>query len=229
MWQKGRQGEKAGNQNHCCDHVAQDHCCGNAAHQKSQQPIVRDGKVGVSRLPEEDTREDHCGNAAHDHCCDNAVHQKSHQPIARGKVGVAWLCGDTTNIVIRIYPFHFHQMHICKHFTRSSYLSSATRAFPYQPTQRIARRGSSRRGSSVRRSRRRSRLRFRKGIYFWSGLLLSPLYGLLIFQNRKIISFIILCEKYKRTCSFRLNWNQKTKVMSLIFLHFKRCAMAADL
>ena len=29
MWQKGRQGEKAGNQNHCCDHVAQDHCCGN--------------------------------------------------------------------------------------------------------------------------------------------------------------------------------------------------------
>ena len=74
-------------------------------------------------------------------------------------------------------------------------------------------RGPSRRGSSVRRSRRRSRLRFRKGIYFWSGLLLSPLYGLLIFQNRKIISFIILCDKYRRTCSFRLNWNQKTNVM----------------
>ncbi len=111
-----------------------------------------------------------------------------HQPIVRGKVGVAWLCGDTTNIVIRIYPFHFHQMHICKHFTRSSYLSSATRAFLLQPTQRIARRGLSRRlrGSSLRRSRRRSRLRFRKGIYFWSGMLLSPLYGLLIFQNRKI-------------------------------------------
>ena len=64
MWRKGQQGKKAGNQNHWCDHVAQDHCCGNAAHQKSQQPIVRDGKVGVSRLPEEDTREDHCGNAA---------------------------------------------------------------------------------------------------------------------------------------------------------------------
>ena len=126
MWRKGRQGEKAGNQNHCCDHVAQDHCCGNAAHQKSQQPIVRDGKVGVSRLPEEDAREDHCcqcGNVAHDHCCDNAVHQ----PIVRGKVGVAWLCGDTTNIVIRIYPFHFHQMHICKHFTRSSLISPVRR------------------------------------------------------------------------------------------------------
>ena len=65
---------------------------------------VRDGKVGVSRLPEEDAREDHCcGNAAHDHCCDNAVHQKSHQPIVRGKVGVAWLCGDTTNI--QLYAF----------------------------------------------------------------------------------------------------------------------------
>ncbi len=46
MWQtRGQQGEKGGNQDHCCDH---------AAHQKSQHPIARDGKVGVSRLPEED-------------------------------------------------------------------------------------------------------------------------------------------------------------------------------
>ncbi len=30
------------------------HGCDHAAHQKSQHPIARDGKVGVSRLPEED-------------------------------------------------------------------------------------------------------------------------------------------------------------------------------
>ena len=84
MWRKGQNGEMVKNQDqhHCCDRKV--------AHQKSHQPIARDGKVGVSRLPEEDAREDHCcGNAAHDHCCDNAVHQ----PIVRGKVGVAWLCG----------------------------------------------------------------------------------------------------------------------------------------
>ena len=59
MWQKGQQGEKGANQeqlqdHQCCDNAAQDHCCDNAAHQKSHQPIARDGKVGVSRLPEED-------------------------------------------------------------------------------------------------------------------------------------------------------------------------------
>jgi hypothetical protein len=88
MWRKGHNGEKVENQ------VQQDHCCDNVAHQKSHQPIARDGKVGVSRLQEEDHHQ--CHNTAcdsvQDHCCDNVAHQKSHQPIARdGKVGVSRL------------------------------------------------------------------------------------------------------------------------------------------
>ena len=52
-----QKGEKGGNQD-------RDDCCDNVAHQKSHQPIVRDGKVGVSRLPEEDHHQ--CNDAACD-------------------------------------------------------------------------------------------------------------------------------------------------------------------
>ena len=57
LWQMRQQGEKGGNQD-------RDDCCDNVAHQKSHQPIVRDGKVGVSRLPEEDHHQ--CNDAACD-------------------------------------------------------------------------------------------------------------------------------------------------------------------
>ena len=53
MWRK-EQGEKGGNHGHCCDNVA---------HQKSHQPNVRDGKVGVSRLPEEPDHHHRCAEA----------------------------------------------------------------------------------------------------------------------------------------------------------------------
>ncbi len=75
-WQTRQQGEQGGNQDHhCCDHAAKDHCCDHAAHQKFHQPIARDGKVGVSRLPEEDVRTGKVGVSRlqeEDHLCTEA-------------------------------------------------------------------------------------------------------------------------------------------------------------
>ena len=59
MWRKGQQGEKGANQEQLQDRQ----CCDHAAHQKSHQPIARDGKVGVSRLPEEPDHHHRCAEA----------------------------------------------------------------------------------------------------------------------------------------------------------------------
>jgi hypothetical protein len=57
LWRnsKGQHGEKVPEN--------QDRDCCDAAHQKSHQPNVRDGKVGVSRLPEEDHASHQCDDA----------------------------------------------------------------------------------------------------------------------------------------------------------------------
>ena len=65
----------------------QDHCCDNVAHQKSHQPIVRDGKVGVSRLPEEDHHQ--CNDAACDWVFESALAGSS-----SSNSSIAW---DTLN------------------------------------------------------------------------------------------------------------------------------------
>ena len=56
MWRKGQNGEMVKNQD-------QHHCCEKVAHQESHQPIARDGKVGVSRLPEEPDHHHRCAEA----------------------------------------------------------------------------------------------------------------------------------------------------------------------
>ena len=123
LWQMRQKGEKGANQDrHCCDNSV-------CAHQKSHQPIVRDGKVGVSRLPEEDHHQ--CNDAA----CDSVSH------------------------------------HQCNDSACDSVFEKVLTDFP-------------------------------------------------------AISFIwIIHIKYRKTCSFRLNWNQKTNLICLIFLHLKKCAM----
>ncbi len=135
LWQT-RQGEKGGNQDHCCDHATKDHCCDHAAHQKFHQPIARDGKVGVSRLPEEDVR--------------------------TGKVGVSRLQEED---------------HLCTEadLVFEEVLSDC-------PVSCY--------------------LLYMEFLYF------KP--------AKYFHSLKILCHKYRRTCSFRLSWNQKTKVIYLI-------------